>query len=190
MENTCIQCMINPSDTSIISDLPICRTCYTEMLNIEDEYEGKRVNFYPEIDKIEDNIYLGNKDTALDDNLLTKFGINTIFVIGIGLKQKFPDKYKYYKYEVSDCLSENIKIHFKSFCEQMDFEIKSGKNVYIHCSAGVSRSATMVICYLMYKNKITLEESFKLVESKRNIICPNSSFIKQLKEFENELSLK
>lgn len=190
MENVCIQCMINPSDNLIISDLPICRLCYNEMLKVEDDFEGKRVNFYPEIDKIEDNIFLGNKDTALDDKLLSKFGINVIFVIGMGLKQKFPDKYKYYKYEVNDCLSENIKFHFKSFCEQMDSELKSGNIVYVHCSAGISRSATMIIAYVMYKNKITFEESFKYVESKRNIICPNSSFIKQLKEFENELFFK
>jgi protein tyrosine phosphatase len=187
MEVLCIQCMINTSDDSIICDLPICKTCYTGMLKAEDEYENKRVNFYPEIDKIDENIYLGNKDTALDEKLLLSYNINTIFVIGNGLKMKFPDRFKYFKYELNDSLNENIKSHFKSFCQQVNEEIKSGNKIYVHCSAGVSRSSTMVISYFMYKDKLTFEDSFQFVKSKRSIICPNSSFVNQLKEFENIL---
>ena len=50
----------------------------------------------------------------------------------------------------------------------------------MHCMAGVSRSATLVIAYIMKKYKMSLDEAKKLVEAKRPFINPNPGFIKQL----------
>lgn len=47
----------------------------------------------------------------------------------------------------------------------------------------MSRSASIVISYLIWKYKMNLEEAFSFVKSKRKIISPNSNFIDQLKEF-------
>ena len=54
-------------------------------------------------------------------------------------------------------------------------------------AAGISRSATIVIAYLMYMNKLNFEEAFQLVKTNRPIICPNNGFIKQLKKFEKDI---
>ena len=56
----------------------------------------------------------------------------------------------------------------------------------MHCAAGVSRSASIVIAYIMWDKKMSFEEAFEFVESKRNI-GPNNGFIEQLKLFEKEL---
>lgn len=43
-------------------------------------------------------------------------------------------------------------------------------NVLVHCMAGVSRSASLVIAYLMKSRNIGFNEAFGLVKSKRKIV--------------------
>jgi len=80
--------------------------------------------------------------------------------------------------------NENIKKYFR---EALSF-IESSKKIYVHCWAGVSRSASIVIAYFMWKQKLNFIESKKLVERGRECINPNEGFIKQLMEFEKFLS--
>ena len=47
----------------------------------------------------------------------------------------------------------------------------------IHCRHGVSRSASIVIGYLIKFKKLKYEDAFNFVKSKRNCINPNSNFI-------------
>lgn len=63
---------------------------------------------------------------------------------------------------------------------------KDGK-VFVHCYAGVSRSATIVIAYLMFEHGLSYSAAIKLVKSKRPFINPNDGFRKQLLLFEKDL---
>lgn len=65
---------------------------------------------------------------------------------------------------------------------------RNGK-VLVHCQAGVSRSATICLAYLMFTVKIGLEAAFEHVKSRRSVISPNLNFMSQLKNFEQELGL-
>jgi protein-tyrosine phosphatase len=51
-------------------------------------------------------------------------------------------------------------------------------NVLVHCFAGVSRSASIIIAYLMKINGWTVEKSFNFVRDKRRVIGPNPGFMK------------
>lgn len=62
----------------------------------------------------------------------------------------------------------------------IDFIISSTTPVLIHCHAGVSRSATVVMAYLMRIHKKTYQEAKKEVKSKRPCVSPNSTFLKDL----------
>ena len=59
--------------------------------------------------------------------------------------------------------------------------------VFVHCVAGVSRSSTIVISYLMKINKWTFDKSLQFVQNKRPKIMPNNGFIQQLKEYQSKL---
>lgn len=66
----------------------------------------------------------------------------------------------------------------------LDHVLNSGQNVLVHCMAGVSRSASMIIYYLMRKYGMSFEDAHKLVKSKRTIVNPNKSFQAQLKLYD------
>jgi protein-tyrosine phosphatase len=54
------------------------------------------------------------------------------------------------------------------------------------CAQGISRSASVIIAYVMVEMKMGYEKAFNFVKSKREIICPNNSFRQQLMNFENK----
>jgi len=56
-------------------------------------------------------------------------------------------------------------------------------NVLVHCTAGVSRSATAVVAYLMRKSQQSLDEVLKSVKDKRRI-KPSGNFLEQLQIWE------
>ena len=60
----------------------------------------------------------------------------------------------------------------------------------VHCVAGVSRSPTIVIAYLMRSRGISLREAYDVVRTRRSIVNPNFGFMKQLIAFERTLGAK
>jgi len=68
--------------------------------------------------------------------------------------------------------------------------IENNKRVVVHCHAGISRSATAVIAYLMKTSKMTLNQAHEFVQAKRHIICPNFSFMGQLKSYQDDLEVE
>ena len=54
----------------------------------------------------------------------------------------------------------------------------------MHCAAGISRSASVVIGYLMYSEKLAFKEAAEAVKGVRPLINPNPGFVVQLKEWE------
>lgn len=60
-------------------------------------------------------------------------------------------------------------------------------NCLVHCFAGVSRSATTVIIYLMKTRNITYHEAHAFVKKRRRIIYPNAGFVRQMKAYESKL---
>lgn len=60
----------------------------------------------------------------------------------------------------------------------------------MHCYAGVSRSATCVIAYLMQERELSFEDAFSFASKRRPVIFPNMGFQRQLTEFERLLQVK
>jgi hypothetical protein len=58
--------------------------------------------------------------------------------------------------------------------------------VLVHWAMGMSRSATMVIMYLMRKFELGWDIAFDIVKERREIIDPNEGFIKALQTYEGK----
>ena len=141
-------------------------------------------NVYNNIDEITDKLYLGDLLGAFNVEKLKSLGIKKVLsvIIGTFSKYKESDNIIQKTIWVNDVPWQNI---IKYFGECLNF-IKGDDKVLVHCAAGVSRSASIVIAYIMWDKKMSFEEAFEFVESKRNI-GPNNGFIEQLKLFEKEL---
>lgn len=57
----------------------------------------------------------------------------------------------------------------------------------MHCQAGISRSATICLAYLIQSRRVRLEEAFDFVKQRRGVISPNFGFMGQLLQFETEV---
>jgi dual specificity MAP kinase phosphatase len=59
-------------------------------------------------------------------------------------------------------------------------------SVYVHCRAGISRSATVVIAYVMKILRLPLPAAFSFVRARRTnlIVQPNEQLMKDLLEWE------
>uniref|UniRef100_A0A2I3M085 Dual specificity phosphatase 19 n=1 Tax=Papio anubis TaxID=9555 RepID=A0A2I3M085_PAPAN len=56
--------------------------------------------------------------------------------------------------------------------------------VLVHCNAGVSRAAAIVIGFLMNSEQTSFTSAFSLVKNARPSICPNSGFMEQLRIYQ------
>ncbi len=61
-----------------------------------------------------------------------------------------------------------------------------GGKVLVHCARGVSRSATLVLAYLMIYEKLAVAEAINAVCVHRNIL-PNAGFLQQLRQLDYNL---
>lgn len=63
----------------------------------------------------------------------------------------------------------------------------SGGRVLVHCQAGISRSATICLAYLIQSHRVRLDEAFDFVKQRRGVISPNFSFMGQLLQLETQV---
>jgi tyrosine-protein phosphatase len=70
----------------------------------------------------------------------------------------------------------------------MDDRVQQGKRVLIHCQCGVSRSASLVVAYGLYKDPhMSVQDAYDRAKKRSKWIGPNMNLIMQLQEFRNGL---
>jgi len=79
-----------------------------------------------------------------------------------------------------DQLTEAIKSSF-TFIETMT-NAKSDAKVLVHCARGQSRSASLVIAFLILKNSWDYANAFGHVKACRDTVRPNASFVRELQK--------
>lgn len=106
----------------------------------------------------------------------------------IKLDQEFYNDFniKFKGLDLEDVCSENISRYFEDANYFIDNALKNNGKVLVHCLAGISRSATITIAYLMKVHQMTLEEAAITVKKARSIM-PNEGFITQLVEYDYQL---
>ena len=138
--------------------------------------------------RIDKNLFLGTIEAATDVILLGSNAITHIVSVdSVPLPRKISamlPRISFMHMQVSDLPDEDILSHLGEAIEFMDSAISRGGSVLVHCFRGRSRSATVVIAYLMYKHHYKLEKAFFKVKSKRDCINPHLGFLAQLKLFE------
>ncbi len=143
---------------------------------------------YENVNRITKHIYLGNKHIAKDIDQLKELGITHIVNCAVELDyitKLYDDNFDWIWLPMEDCsMTGNVKDHIEQTVKYIDDAVQNNNKVLVHCAAGISRSSSIVIAYLMYKNKnATFDEVYDHVASKRSCCRPNSAFREQLREF-------
>lgn len=147
-----------------------------------DDISGGPVN----LDEIEPGLWLGNVTAAADLPTLEKLAIRSVLTIDscplpTHITENPNLRVKYI--QASDVPREDLIKHFKETNNFIRESLAEERNVLVHCYFGVSRSATIVIAYLMEKHRLGYEAAMQRVKSKRRFVMPNPGFINQLKLF-------
>ncbi len=117
---------------------------------------------------------------ASSKELLQKFGITHILTVAKGHPAQFPHSFKYKIIPVLDMASTNLKRRFNECIEFINECLSNGGKVLVHCFAGVSRSATIILAYMMQEHGLSYHAAIKFVKNKRALINPNDGFRTQL----------
>jgi len=88
---------------------------------------------------------------------------------------------------LSDEVGENIDHFMIQAIADIDRVKEQNGRILVHCHQGISRSATLVIAYLMWLQGMDYKEGFRFVKEKRSIVCPNLGFMAHLAAFEERL---
>ncbi|KAL7749651.1 RNA recognition motif-containing protein [Sorochytrium milnesiophthora] len=131
---------------------------------------------------------LGGQNAALPNRLRLH---SITHVIRIGFFDSAFDvsdgSVSYHSYRLEDAEHEHIETIFDECIKLIDQVRDNNGRVLVHCHAGVSRSATIVLVYLMQRMGMTLAEAFDLTFKKRPIIRPNEGFGRKLQQLEQQI---
>ncbi|XP_017057817.1 dual specificity protein phosphatase 19 [Drosophila ficusphila] len=157
----------------------------TSLLQLEPRQYGFVVDTKPDAVPaciLSEFLYLGSQDAVSVDNVL-KYKITHI--LSVGIQTPFVEWPTPVKCKFLPCLDlpETDLMHYvlPVSLEFIDEARRSQGCVLVHCNAGVSRSASVVIGYLMQRRDMCYDDAYNLVKSWRPCIQPNAGFIQQLK---------
>jgi hypothetical protein len=151
----------------------------TETNNFYNKKNNKK-NYY---DEILPNLFLGDLYKALD----TKDEFDIIINCSAH-SYSVNNKTLLYNIYMNDTVDQNINniIHFT--LPIIKIGLLENKKILVHCLMGLSRSPTIVLAFLIYNNKLNVDDGIKFINSKRNHnIDINIGFIYQLTNMENNL---
>lgn len=148
----------------------------------EFESEKGKLAFFENIcSKITDHIYLGSDAIAKSREVLKENGITHVLnCVGFICPEYFKGDLKYLTLWLRDSPSEDITSILYDVFDYFEDVREQGGRVFVHCSKGVSRSNSLVIAYLMWKEKLSFEDAFQRVKAARGVTNPNMGFACQL----------
>ncbi|XP_051533544.1 dual specificity protein phosphatase 10-like [Myxocyprinus asiaticus] len=135
-------------------------------------------------------LYLGNERDAQDLDLLLRLNIGYVVNVTSHLPLYHLDTglVRYKRLPATDNSKQNLRQYFEEVFEFIEEAHQCGRGVLVHCQAGVSRSVTIVIAYLMKHTLMTMTDAYKYVRGRRPVVSPNLNFMGQLLEFERDLN--
>lgn len=138
------------------------------------------------LNSVTDHLFISSA-RSVDDESLEKDGITCVINCSLTPPTYSTSNIRYRAIAVEDNERANIKCYFEEVSDLIHEEEEKGGKTLVYCVAGISRSASLCIAYLMKYRKLNLRSAFFFLQSRRRIVHPNNGFFKQLIEYEREL---
>lgn len=136
-------------------------------------------------------LFLGNASHSGDSRALQKYNIKYVLNVTPDLPNVFEASggIQYLQIPITDHYSQDLAMHFPAAIQFIEEARSKNAAVLVHCLAGVSRSVTVTLAYLMHTRALCLNEAFTLVRDRKPDVSPNFHFMEQLHSFERQLRL-
>ncbi|PNT70469.1 dual specificity protein phosphatase PHS1 isoform X1 [Brachypodium distachyon] len=141
--------------------------------------------------QITDYMYIGGALAARSTYTLQHLGITHVLClcaneIGQSESQK-PCLFDYRNFSINDDENADISDVFQDASDFIDFVEHLHGKVLVHCFEGKSRSATVVLAYLMLRKNRTLLEAWNMLKKAHRRAHPNDGFAKVLLDLDKKL---
>lgn len=134
------------------------------------------------------NLYLGCQRDVLNKELMQQNGISYVLnASNTCPKPDFIPESHFLRVPVNDSFCEKILPWLDRSVDFIEKAKASNGCVLVHCLAGISRSATIAIAYIMKRMDMSLDEAYRFVKEKRPTISPNFNFLGQLLDYEEKI---
>lgn len=141
------------------------------------------------VSKLLRNLYLCGGSAA---SVPTMQQLGVTLVINATTEQELPntplpcdETTGYMRIPVKDNREADLDLYFNEVADRIEQESqRPGGVTLVHCVAGVSRSASLCLAYLIKYHRMSLKDAYNHVKARRAQIRPNVAFVKQLMEFE------
>ncbi|CEG45243.1 dual specificity protein phosphatase 1 isoform 2 [Plasmopara halstedii] len=129
-------------------------------------------------------LFIGSYGAATNLQALKQSEITHILCVSPTLPLKFPDVFTYLQLPVADQPNGRISIYFDKAFHFIHSALASGGKVLVHCFMGRSRSATIILAYLIAIHDFTLTSALQELRRVRPQAQPNSGFYQELVSLE------
>lgn len=134
------------------------------------------------------HLYLGCQRDVLNRELMQQNDIAYVLnASNTCPKPDFIPESHFLRVPVNDSFCEKILPWLDKSVEFIEKAKACNARVLVHCLAGISRSATIAIAYIMKRMDMSLDEAYRFVKEKRPTISPNFNFLGQLLDFEKKI---
>ncbi|CAF1109701.1 unnamed protein product [Adineta steineri] len=148
-----------------------------------------RMTFLMAISEITPQIFISGQIAATLEQV-QRLGIT--YIVNVALESSaivYPKSVKLEKYDILDFPNAPISNYFNTITDKIHDHLTANKQhkVLVHCMAGISRSTTIVLAYLIRYMNLSLREAYLLCKKHRPICFPNLGFWNQLIAYESQL---
>ena len=137
-----------------------------------------------------DNIYIGNSLNASNYYELIDNDITHVINVSEEISNYFPEEIEYLRIPVSDTNDASLDNYYAKaleFINNIDHFNGKNNNVLIHCFMGSSRSATIVVLYLMKVKNMSFDAAYKYLKRLRPVVNMNITFAEELQDVEKNM---
>lgn len=135
---------------------------------------------YANCHEVTAGLYLGNVKAANDIEYLRRMQIDCVVSL-YPVDVDYPADIEHCKVMIKDKPHVSLEESIQNSMDVLDEALKSGRRVLVHCHHGASRSAAIVIAYLMLRCGMSYRQALEVTRRRRRTVRPNVGFREQLK---------
>ncbi|VDM94311.1 unnamed protein product [Onchocerca ochengi] len=145
-----------------------------------------RIGLFGQISEVTDHLFLSGAGVLKLEKLRQK-KISCIVNATVEEPSTHIPGIDYLRISIEDSPYAKIDQYFDIVADKIKSVKDRGGRTLVHCVAGVSRSATLCMIYLVKHERMSLRQAYHFVKSARPVVKPNIGFWKQMIEYERKL---